>query len=231
MRNIKLMLVAVIAMAVYSTTSFANSWGIGASGNMAVVAASGKETAGDTAGSETDNSVRDATAGNAVMFGSVFMEYTFNDSWTFGIDYIPGSADVNDKNLSRTDAGGAPGAGTDTSADGTVTTNAEISDHITYYVEMGKMNGIYGKIGYAQVDIDVQQTNTTNNGTYPDKTLDAWVLGLGYKGAMGDSGFYKIEGFMYDYDSYAGTSNSTNANTVSADLDVTGAKFAVGINF
>ena len=226
-----MIVVTVIAITAYATSSFANTWGIGASGNIATVAASGKETLADTAGSETENSVQDATGGNGIMFGSVFLEYTVGDSYTFGIDYIPGSADVNDKNISRTDAGGAPGAGADTQADGTVTTNAEISDHITYYLEMGKMNGIYGKIGYAQVDIDVVQTNTTNRGVYPDKTLDAWVLGLGYKGSMGDSGFYKVEGFMYDYDSYAATSSSANSHTVSADLDVTGAKFAIGYNF
>ena len=231
MKHLKMIVVTVIAITAYATSSFANTWGIGASGNIATVAASGKETLADTAGSETENSVQDATGGNGIMFGSVFLEYTVGDSYTFGIDYIPGSADVNDKNISRTDAGGAPGAGADTQADGTVTTNAEISDHITYYLEMGKMNGIYGKIGYAQVDIDVVQTNTTNRGVYPDKTLDAWVLGLGYKGSMGGSGFYKLEGFMYDYDSYSATSSSSNSHTVSADLDVTGVKAAIGYNF
>ena len=51
------------------------------------------------------------------------------------------------------------------------------------------------------------------------------------KKSIGDELSYKVEGFMYDYDSYAATSSSANSHTVSADLDVTGAKFAIGYNF
>ena len=36
---------------------------------------------------------------------------------------------------------------------------------------------------------------------------------------------------MYDYDSYSATSSSGNSHTVSADLDVTGVKAAIGYSF
>ena len=219
---------SVIAIAGFTTNAFAGSFGFGASGNMANISASGSEKAGDAAGTETDVSVTDATAGNDVMYGSLFAEYTFGESWTFGVDYIPGTADVNSKTLSRTDASASPYVAQDT---GTLKANAEISDHTTYYLELGKMNGIYGKLGFAQVDIDVKQTNASGYGTYPNKTLDAWTYGLGYKGEMGENGYFKVEGFVYDYDSYKATSSSANAHTVTADLDVTGAKFAIGYKF
>jgi hypothetical protein len=224
-----MVLLSVIAMAGFTTNALAGSFGVGVSGNLASVTADGKETAGDAAGAETENSVTNATAGNTFGFASVFAEYTFsNEIFTLGVDFIPGTADINSKTLSRTDA--TQGAYTAIQS-GTVKANAQISDHITYYAELGKMDGIYGKLGFAQVDIDVKQTNAASYGTYPDKTLDAIVFGLGYKGGMGTNGYYKLEGFMYDYDQYSATSNSTNKNKVAADLDVTGVKFAIGYKF
>ena len=223
-------LMTLIAISSLSSFAYAGSFGIGVSGNIASVSASGSETAGDTAGSETENSITSATAGNSFAFGSVFAEYNFGDSerFTLGVDYIPGKADVNSKTLSRTDASQGAYTAQDT---GTVKANAEISDHITYYAELGIVGGVYVKYGFSQVDIDVKQTNSTGYGTYPDKTLDAHTYGLGYKGGFGTNGFYKIEGFYSDYDSYSATSTSTNAHTVKADLDVTGAKLALGYKF
>ena len=221
-------LMTLIAISSLSSFAYAGSFGIGVSGNIASVSADGTETEATNTG--TDNSVKSATAGNSFAFGSVFAEYNFGDSerFTLGVDYIPGKADVNSKTLSRTDASQGAYTAQDT---GTVKANAEISDHITYYAELGIVGGVYVKYGFSQVDIDVKQTNSTGYGTYPDKTLDAHTFGLGYKGGFGTNGFYKIEGFYSDYDSYSATSTSTNAHTVKADLDVTGAKLALGYKF
>ena len=228
----KKQLLTVLVSLLLTTTAYAGSLGFGVSGNIAQVGADGTETEGavGVAGTETESSQNRAMAANTVAFGSVFAEYTFGDSeiFTIGVDYIPGSADINSATLSRADASQGAEVAQDT---GTLKANAEISDHITYYAELGRMNGIYGKVGFAQVDIDVKQNNSTGYGTYPDKTLDAIVFGLGYKGEMGTSGYYKIEGFRYDYDSYQGTSTSANGHKVNADIDVTGAKFAVGYKF
>ena len=220
-------LMTLIAISSLSSFAYAGSFGIGVSGNIASVSADGTETEG-TSGSETENSVRSATAGNSFVFGSVFAEYNFGDSerFTLGVDYIPGKADVNSKTLSRTDASQGAYTAQDT---GTVKANAEISDHITYYAELGIVGGVYVKYGFSQVDIDVKQTNSTGYGTYQDKTLDAHTFGLGYKGGFGTNGFYKIEGFYSDYDDYSAT--STTSNTVKANLDVTGAKLALGYKF
>jgi hypothetical protein len=220
----------IIATILFSMLSMnlvnAGSFGVGVSGNIASVSASGTETT--VGGNSGDNSVQTTTAGNSFGFASVFAEYSFGDSerFTLGVDYIPGSADINSKTLSRTDASSDEYVAQQS---GTVKANAEITDHYTIYGELKIAGGVYAKYGFSQVDIDVKQTNSSDYGTYPDKTLDAHTFGLGYKGDFGTNGFYKIEGFYSDYDSYSAT--STSSNTVNADLDVTGAKLALGYKF
>ena len=216
-----------------TSNAFAGSFGMGVAGTMASVSADGSET--ETANTGTEQSVQDATAGNDFVMGSVYAEYSFGDSenFTLGIDYIPGSADVNRKTISRTDT--TADAKEAAQQDGKRTANATIDNHITYYAELGKMNGIYGKLGFAQVDIQTKDTETHvgASGLYPDKTLDAWTYGLGYKGEFGDRGVFKLEGFYTDYDSYSASKNSTKTSkkSVSADLDVVGASLRVGLKF
>ena len=205
---------------------------MGVSGNVASVSADGTETPNAT-GSETDVSVVSATAGNNFMFGSIYAEYAFGDgeNFVFGIEHVPFSGDINSKILSRTDSCADNNCDISASADtGTVKANAAIDNHTTYYVEVGQgSTGLYGKVGFAQVDIDVTQTNDSGYGTYPDKTLDAWTYALGYKTGFGEKGVIKLEGFMTDYDSYSAT--STTSNTLKANLDVVGAKLSLGVKF
>ena len=229
----KYILAILTTFCLLTTNVFAGSFGMGVAGTMASVSADGSES--ETANTGTEQSVQDATAGNEFILGSVYAEYSFGDTETFtlGIDYIPGSADVNRKTISRTDT-----TADDNEAqqqDGKRTANATIDNHITYYAELGKMNGIYGKLGFAQVDIQTKDTETHvgASGLYPDKTLDAWTYGLGYKGEFGERGVFKIEGFYTDYDSYSSSSSSskTSKKTVKADLDVVGASLRVGLKF
>ena len=227
MKKLKILMGALLSVFLI-TSAQAGSFGLGGVANIASVSADGTETEGTT-GTETENSVRSATAGNEIVFASVYAEYAFGDgeNFVFGVEHIPYSADINSKTLSRTDASQGAYTAEDT---GTVKANAEISDHTTYYVEAGQgATGFYGKVGFAQVDIDVKQSNASGYGTYPDKTLDAWTYALGYKAGFGDNGVIKIEGFMTDYDSYSAT--STTSNTVSANLDVVGAKLSIGFKF
>ncbi len=229
MINVKKSLLIVASAILITSKAFAGSFGLGVAGHVASVSADGTESTPSDTG--TENSVKSATAGNEFMFGSVFAEYTFGESevFTFGIDYVPGSADVNRKNLSRTNV--TSDALEDNQQDGVRTANAEISDHITYYTEFGGMNSLYGKIGFSQVDIETKDTSTSSGteGFYPDKTLDAWTYGFGYKGEFGTQGYYKVEGYYTNYDSFNAT--STTSNTVSADLDVVGAALRLGYKF
>ena len=226
MKKIKNILIGLVAAISLTSVAQAGSFGLGVSGAIASVSADGTETT--VGGNAGDNSVQSATAGNSFAFGSVFAEYNFGDNerFTLGVDYIPGEADINSKTLSRTDASGD---GYTAQQSGTVQANATITDHYTIYGELKIAGGVYAKYGFSQVDIDVKQTNSAAYGTYPDKTLDAHTYGIGYKGEFGSNGFYKVEGFYSDYDNYSAT--STSSNTVAANLDVTGAKLALGYKF
>ena len=225
-------LMTLIAISSLSSFAYAGSFGIGVSGNIASVSADGTET--ETANTGTENSVQSATAGNDFAFGSIFAEYNFGDSerFTLGVDWIPGSADVNSKTISRTDVN-SDGTEDNLQA-GTRSANAEISDHVTYYAELGIAGGVYAKAGFAQVDIKTKEKSTITSssatvGSYPDKTLDAWTYGLGYKGTFGTNGFYKVEGYAIDYDTYSASSGT--GNTVTANLDVVGAALKLGYKF
>ena len=227
MKKLNIVLSALLSVFLFTSVQ-AGSWGLGVVGNVASVSADGTETPGAT-GSETDVSVGSATAGNNFMFGSVYAEYGFGDgeNFVFGIEHVPFSGDINSKTLSRTDASQGAYTAQDT---GTVKANAAIDNHTTYYVEVGAGGtGLYGKLGFAQVDIDVTQSVSTNAGTYPDTTLDAWTYALGYKTGFGDNGVVKVEGYITDYDTFKAT--STSSNTVSANLDLVGAKLSLGFKF
>ena len=229
MKKLNILLSALLSVFLFTSVQ-AGSFGLGVSGNVASVSADGSETLSNTS-TGTENSVQSATAGNSFMFGSVYAEYGFGDSENvvFGIEHIPFSADINSKTLSRTDASDAVMNYVAVQG-GTMKANAAIDNHTTYYVEVGAgATGLYGKLGFAQVDIDVTQSVSTNAGTYPDTTLDAWTYALGYKTGFGDNGVVKVEGYITDYDTFKAT--STSSNTVSANLDLVGAKLSLGFKF
>ena len=229
MKKLKVLLSLMVVSVFLFTSAQAGSFGMGVSGNVASVSADGTESEASNIGDE--NSVLSATAGNSFMFGSVYAEYAFGDgeNFVFGIEHVPFSGDINSKTLSRTDACGDCDVSGSADA-GTLKANAAIDNHTTYYVEVGAGGtGLYGKVGFAQVDIDVSQNNASGYGTYPDKTLDAWTYALGYKAGFGEKGVVKVEGFMTDYDGYSAT--STTSNTLKANLDVVGAKLSLGFKF
>ena len=89
----------------------------------------------------------------------------------------------------------------------------------------------YVKAGMTTVDIKTKDTTTSSGtvGNYPDVTLDAFTYGLGVKGDLGGSLFYKVEGTYVDYDAFSAT--STTSNKVTANLDGYNGKLAIGMKF
>lgn len=234
MNKLKTTILAACAIAAMSTNAFAGQFGIGVSGSIAAVAASGTEKDTDNTGTEVSN--REATASNNVALGSIFAEYTFEGlaGMTFGVDMIPATADVNSKNLSRTDT--AIGLGTSGSSTGSTkyTAQAEISDHYTYYAELPLGgSGVYVMAGYTEMDVATKEkSDNAQTGSYPDTSVDGVKYGIGVKGSLGSgSMFYKIQGSHTEYDTLTVKSDSTKPNSISADLDVTAATIAVGFNF
>ena len=227
MIKLRNMLIATIAIVSFSTTSFAGA-GFGVTGSLLKVNAEGTEK--DTDGT-ADTSTRKGDANANALVGSLFAEYTIDQAFgiTLGVDLVPGKAEVNDENLSRTD-----NAFLD-AEDGTRTANAEISNHYTVYAEvpMGS-SGYYAKAGWVSIDVETTETNTqtdTQTG-YGNDQVDGYQLGIGYKSGFGDSMYYKIEGSYTDFEDITVVSKDTDkGNTINADLDVTRLTFALGYAF
>ena len=230
MKKLNILLSALLGAFLFTSVQ-AGSFGLGVSGNVAAVSADGTETL-TKSNTGTENSVQTATAGNNFMFGSIYAEYAFGEgeNFVFGIEHIPFSADINSKTLSRTDADNDHSPQYAAQQSGTMKANAAIDDHTTYYVEVGAGGtGLYGKIGWSTVDVNITQSVSTNAGTYPDVSLDAMTYAIGYKAGFGEKGVIKVEGFMTDYDSLNVT--STSSNKVAANLDLVGAKLSLGVKF
>ena len=233
MIKLRNLLIAVITITSMSTAVLAGSFGFGVSGSLFSVGASGTEL---EAG-QTDEVHNKANASENGALGSIFAEYTFDvlNGLTIGVDHIPGSANVNSQTLTRTDI--------QTSVEDTVTTTttslarsaqAEIENHMTYYVELPLgSTGIYGKLGHVELDVNTKENLGTPK--YGNTSVDGQLFGIGYKYNSGSRWFYKVEGTHTEFDTInlTSTGNTTNstANKITADLDVTKATFALGFSF
>jgi hypothetical protein len=221
----KKILIGLITSVFLSTAALAGQFGLGVTGSFAGVGASGTES--DKDGS-ADTSVRKAEAAESAIVPSVFAEYSFDNGFTIGYDYTIGSADVNSSKITRTDDSFEAGQ------DGDRTAGAEISDVMAFYAELPIHAGLYAKGGFVQMTVDTQDSFSGSGtpGLYGSTTVDGIQYGLGYRNTFGENGFYKIEGTYTDMDGI--TLNSNNAdkgNKIQADLDVTKATLAIGVNF
>lgn len=232
MNKLKNLLISTIAIVVLTTQAFAGNFGVGVSGSYANVGASGTGTEGTAA----DESMQAAEVSAQTAIGSVFAEYTLEGfgGMTFGLDYIPGAADVS-KGLSRTDTQLDGGVVVETGKSlRTYKASAEVENHLTYYVELPIHAGLYVKGGLVQMDV-----NTTESGgqlKFGNTQLDGTVFGAGFKNDLGTNAYYKVEGTHQAFDtlnltSTDGVGATVNRTVVKADLDVTKITFALGYKF
>ena len=61
--------------------------------------------------------------------------------------------------------------------------SAEFEDLITLYLLAKSDMGVYGKIGYSQMDVNVTSENA---GTYKDTDTDGFEFAIGYERDMGE---------------------------------------------
>ena len=230
MRKILIGLSAGAALLFGTVSTFAaDGLGVGVALSAAGISTSGSETETGSQSAETTN----ASVSNRVLIGSVFAEYT-KGLFTVGIDYVPFDADVSDKTKTRNDMEtSVTSTATTTSTARTQSAQAQISDHLTAYVEVG--SAAYLKAGYVQVTVNTQESLGTGS-TYGNADLNGVLLGVGYKGDWGSNAFYKLEGTYTNYDSLSITSGVartgvTTNNKITADLDVSQIKLGVGVRF
>ena len=83
--------------------------------------------------------------------------------------------------------------------------------------------------------MDVNTKALEGTRKYGNKTLDGMMWGVGYKHVNDNGWYYKVEGTTTDFDTYksneSGTTANSEVNTITADVDVTKATFALGYAF
>ena len=114
-------LIAAFLLSLFGATTAHSEMAFGVTGAYALLDASGSETEGN--GKEKTSTEIDHNFGVA----SIFAEYTFSGV-TFGLDYIPGSADVSENVKSRTDVETSV---TDTAAETTTSRSQKAQDEIS----------------------------------------------------------------------------------------------------
>ena len=214
---------AVLAL---TGASYAGSFSIGVSGSIAQVSADGTETtdAGSVGGGAANKNSKSVDAIGAI--GSVFLDFTADNGITFGIEHVPGAADVSDKTHERAET--AQGvSGTDASGAVTRKADAEVENFNTVYLEY-PLGDAYVKLGFSQVDVITKENAITSSGTYGDATLDGYTVGAGIRGSIGDF-FTKTSVEYTDFEDLS--LSSSTANKITADLDVLQFKVSIGKTF
>ena len=245
MRKITLTILAsTFLVASTVTASFAGSFGIGIQGAITNIKASGSETSSVDSGGDTAN--RAADVSNDVVIPGIYAEYTtdldYVGSLTLGFEMVPGTADVSNSVLTRTD--------TETSVSGTPAevsnqrafkAQAEVENYNTVYAEVPfplfnlTDNGAYVRLGFSQIDVNTAETASGNGGSYGNTSVDGVNYGFGFKNNMTDNFVMKISYEATDFESInltsTGNSGDSGTNSISANLDTWAIKVAMGYEF
>tara|TARA_B100000941_G_C28279600_1_gene435806 strand:+ start:45 stop:701 length:657 start_codon:yes stop_codon:yes gene_type:complete len=155
---------------------------------------------------------------NDVIFPSIFFEKALNDNMSVGVDFIPFEAEFESRTTTQSSI---KGAGTSTSGKNKGT--ADVSRHLTFYVQPQKeiKDGlkVFGTLGLVRADVEskVQSISSTNKTV--DQSLDGTKLGLGLKKETG-FGFIKLEYSETNYDEISATTSNNTKVTADIDTDI-----------
>jgi len=224
----KKIIVAISALIISSSISFADI-AVGVTANFASLDTSGTQTLKDT-GAKTS-----ASASEDVTIPELFIEYINpNHGATIGIAFIP-SQELGNK--SRAEAVVTPDKADDDS--GTNIAKADLADHMMVYAAYPIYGPLYVMGGVSIAEIVTQETLTTGS-TYGNEDVLGGTIGIGLRGSVpyiGDSGAYvKLEGTFTDYEDIELKSGVVDAvtgqaNTVTAETEVTAVKLSLGWKF
>jgi len=162
----------------------------------------------------TTNTTRNLS--NEVTFGSIFFERALNDNMSVGIDFIPFEAEFESRSTSQTSLKGK----SDATASGTNKGTADVSKHLTFYLQPQKeiRDGlkVFGTLGLVRADVESVVTSISSTNKTVEQSLDGTKLGLGLKKETG-FGFVKFEYSETNYDDVSVT--TSNSTKVTADID------------
>ena len=215
----KLVLCALFSLGLL-TNSFAGTVGITVSN--ADINSSVKDDVDSNGTTDTTKSLS-----NDVTFASIFFEKEVNDNLSVGLDFIPFEAEFESRSTTQASI---KTAGTSTS--GTNKGTADVSRHLTFYLQPQKeITGglkVFGTIGLVRADVESVVQSVSSTDKTVDQSLDGTKLGLGLKKETG-FGFVRLEYSETDYDEISAT--TSNNTKVTADIDTEILALSVARNF
>ena len=226
MNKIKTMLVTVIAITSLTVSAYSfEGFSVGITGSQSSFDTEGRETKGQAGGTmEASAKVKKS---QDVDIGSVFAEYSFAQGSTIGISYIPGEATLGSRARTMTQSDGQ-------NVSGTITAKAEVSDHVSFYVEptymMSDVFGVFVKGAASRVSVNSLETQTSTSITAGYGNQDVWgtSVGIGAKAYYGNL-FLKVENMKTEYGTIS--LNGTNNKNITADIESDVTSFSLGYNF
>ena len=207
---------ATLAAIVFSTSALAVdlsglSGTLGLTGNYGLYGGDGKEENANVSGVVERTTKKDGAA-FVDGYASIFAELNFNDNFAVGVDYVFGDVDT-PKNINS-------GEGGDGTTD--IEVEATFEELTTVYALLKSDIGIYAKIGFSTMDIDVTSKNA---GTYADPgNTDGEQYALGYQYDADNGLGFRAELAYHEFDSVSANNGITDKNT----LTVTNMRGATG---
>ena len=199
-------IIATIVALVFSTSAYAvelSNLSVGASLNHGIYGADGKEENFDHLGVLGKTTKKDGAA-FVDTYATIFLELALNENVSLGVSYAPDAIET-PQNVNSAE-GGDPNT-TD------IKVSAEFEELTTVYL-LGKSDiGVFAKVGYSQMDINI---NSENAGTYKDTDTDGLEFAVGYERDLGGIGV-RAELAYHSFDDVKadnGKSSNVDANKI-----------------
>ncbi len=197
-------ILATLAALVFSTSAFAvdiSQLSLGVSGNYGLYGADGKEENTNVSGT-LERTTKKEGAAFLDSYASIFAEIAFNDNFSVGVSYVPEAIET-PQNVNS-------GEGGDDTTD--IKVEASFEDLMTVYAMVKSDIGVYGKLGYSSMEIDVTSENA---GTYADPgTNEGIELALGYEHEAADGISVRAELAYHEFDDVSADNGQTDKNTI-----------------
>jgi len=226
----KILKLSAIALLATSTTLMAQL-----TGPSVAVSLSRAHAATDGTATGNNNNTTGSVSRNFTI-ASIDLDYAqkIDNAWnmSYGINYIPVKGKIGDVSRTDTDLGA-----TSATTSGTATAKGELKKHVTLYVEptymVNKDSGVYAKLGYVHADLNITSTSVIVGGTTANDTIGVhgYQYGIGYKTALSNNLYGKIEGTINNYSNVSYTKKGEETNTFTANPEVRQVTISVGYTF
>ena len=218
----KKLVLSIIVLLGFATTSYAQ-----VSVGFTVSSADVESTVTDDIDSNgTTDTTKDLS--NDVVFGSIFLERALNENMSVGIDFIPFEAEFESRSTTQQSTK-AKAAGAAPQTTGTNKGTADVSRHLTFYVQPQReiRDGlkVFGTLGLVRADVESKVQSVSSTDKTVDQSLDGMKLGLGLKKETG-FGFIKLEYSQTDYDDISATTSNNTKVTADIDTNILALSFA-----